>query len=301
MGHIEPLVSVVSITYNHERFISKMIEGVLMQQTSFPIELIVAEDCSTDLTRDIILEYQNRYPELIRVIMSESNIGAVANEKRAILAAKGKYIAFCEGDDYWTDPFKLQKQIDFLEFNSNYSVCFHRCRHFIYETKEWKEDNCGQFFHNGLINEIEVTTEMFFKQWITQPLTMILRKNALDLSFYDNYQYYRDIHQIYHLLKIGKGYLFAFEGGVRIVHKEGMASLKSLLENCETTLSISKELFEKNHSIETKQYYEDILQWCIHEFSGRLKNKLKALALTFNLLQLQKDFRKFGANVKRIF
>ena len=82
-----------------------------MQQVKFPIELIIAEDCSTDGTRAICQRYAEEYPELIRLITSDSNVGAIANERRAMLAARGKYIAFCEGDDYWTDPLKLQKQV----------------------------------------------------------------------------------------------------------------------------------------------------------------------------------------------
>src|SRR5574344_2319007 len=117
-----PLLSIVTITYNHEPFIAKTIEGVLMQQVKFPIELIIAEDCSTDGTRAICQQYAEQYPDLIRLITSESNVGAIANERRAMLAARGKYIAFCEGDDYWTDPLKLQKQVDFLESHPDYSV-----------------------------------------------------------------------------------------------------------------------------------------------------------------------------------
>ena len=110
-----PLLSIVTITYNHEPFIAKTIEGVLMQQVKFPIELIIAEDCSTDGTRAICQRYAAQYPALIRLITSESNVGAIANERRDMRAARGKYIAFCEGADYWTDPLKLHKQVDFLE------------------------------------------------------------------------------------------------------------------------------------------------------------------------------------------
>ena len=117
-----------------------------MQQVNFPIELIIAEDCSTDGTRAICQQYAEQYPDLIRLITSDSNVGAIANERRAMLAARGKYIAFCEGDDYWTDPLKLQKQVDFLESHPDYSVTFHRCKHYNVETHEMIDDNCSYLF-----------------------------------------------------------------------------------------------------------------------------------------------------------
>jgi glycosyltransferase involved in cell wall biosynthesis len=109
---MKPLVSVKTITYNHAPFIRQCVEGVLMQKTAFPFELVIGEDCSTDGTREIVLEYGQKYPDIIRVITSESNVGAVENSRRSILACQGEFMALCEGDDYWIDPLKLQKQYD---------------------------------------------------------------------------------------------------------------------------------------------------------------------------------------------
>lgn len=119
------VVSVCMITYNHEIFIREAIEGILMQKTDFPIELIIGEDCSTDNTRNIVLEYASKYPNIIRPLLPDSNLGMMKNFIVTMQAALGKYIALCEGDDYWTDPYKLQKQVDFLEANEEYSICFH--------------------------------------------------------------------------------------------------------------------------------------------------------------------------------
>ena len=110
-----PLVSVGMITYNHEPYIDQAIEGVLMQETDFPIELVIGEDCSTDRTREIVLEYQEKHPDLIRVITSDKNVGAHKNSWRTENSCRGKYIAFCEGDDYWHHSRKLQMQVDYLE------------------------------------------------------------------------------------------------------------------------------------------------------------------------------------------
>lgn len=118
----KPLVSARTITYNHAPYIRNCIEGVLMQKTNFPIEYIIGEDCSTDGTREIVFEYAKKYSNLIKVVTSDTNVGANANAKRAFDACNGKYIAICEGDDYWTDPLKLQKQVDFLEANPDYGL-----------------------------------------------------------------------------------------------------------------------------------------------------------------------------------
>jgi glycosyltransferase involved in cell wall biosynthesis len=121
-----PLVSVGMISYNHAPYIAQAIEGVLQQETNFPIELVIGEDCSTDCTREIILAFKNKYPNIIRVITSERNVGANNNSNRVIKSCRGKYIAFCEGDDYWIDRLKLQKQVDQLENNPKIVVSAHR-------------------------------------------------------------------------------------------------------------------------------------------------------------------------------
>lgn len=110
-----PLISVKMITYNHELYIAQAIEGVVKQETGYPFELIIGEDCSTDRTMEIVLEYQKKYPDIIRVITSDKNVGAKRNGYRTTKACRGKYIAFCEGDDYWHDSYKLQKQADYME------------------------------------------------------------------------------------------------------------------------------------------------------------------------------------------
>ena len=120
-----PAVSVCMITYNHERFIAQAIEGALMQRTDFAVELVIGEDCSTDGTRAIVRDYGARYPDRIRLLLLERNLGAMPNFIATLSACRGQYIALCEGDDYWTDPCKLQKQMDFLNAHRECSMCFH--------------------------------------------------------------------------------------------------------------------------------------------------------------------------------
>lgn len=124
---INPLVSVCCITYNHEKFIADAINGFLMQKTNFPFEIIIHDDASTDSTREIISNYQLENPGLIKTIFQKENQYSQGKHvfPIAFQAARGKYIALCEGDDYWIDPDKLQKQVDFLESKPDYAICFH--------------------------------------------------------------------------------------------------------------------------------------------------------------------------------
>lgn len=118
----EPLVSVFMMTYNHEAYIAKALDSILMQKVNFTYEIVVGEDCSTDNTRTILINYANKHPEKFNLLLHEQNIGAVNNQNAVFKNCKGKYIAMLEGDDYWIDPYKLQKQVDFLEGNEQYGM-----------------------------------------------------------------------------------------------------------------------------------------------------------------------------------
>ena len=114
--HDKPLkVSVFMMTYNHETFIGQAIESVLAQETPFDWELVVGEDCSTDGTRAVVQEYCARFPDKIRLLPGDRRIGQMPNFARTIKACRGEYIAKLEGDDYWTDPKKMEKQVQFLD------------------------------------------------------------------------------------------------------------------------------------------------------------------------------------------
>jgi glycosyltransferase involved in cell wall biosynthesis len=111
----KPLVSIAMITFNHSLYIAQAIDGVIQQKTTFSFELLIGEDCSNDGTREIVFEYQKKYPNIIQVITSEQNVGMKKNNYRTIKACRGKYIAFCEGDDYWHHTDKLEQQVNYLE------------------------------------------------------------------------------------------------------------------------------------------------------------------------------------------
>lgn len=137
-----PLVSIGCITYNHEKFIRQTLDGFLSQKTDFSFEILIHDDASTDKTADIIRDYEKRYPTIIKPIYQTENQyskGKNITFTYQLPRAKGRYIALCEGDDYWSDTTKLQRQVDFLEKNESYALVFHPVRVF-FEDKE-KEDS----------------------------------------------------------------------------------------------------------------------------------------------------------------
>ena len=293
-----PLVSICCITYNHAQFIRKCLDGFLMQQTNFPIEILIHDDCSTDGTTDIIREYEAKYPELIFPLYEEENQysrgGAGKMDLYNYRRARGKYIAYCEGDDYWTDPLKLQKQVDFMEANPEYSVCWHRSKQFIVETGEYIEDKCAAVL-NGK-KGVDIDLETYFSQWYTQPLTMVFRRDALEESWRKKYELYRDEHELYHLLKKGKGYLFAFEGGVYVRHDGGIYTSLSNSIQGETSLRVAKELYEVNKDQYTRKFYASNLQWQIYENKDSFRKKWK---YSWALFFIEKKVRRLIRNLIR--
>ena len=127
---VTPKVSVVMLAYNIGRYVETAIRGVLSQQTDYPVQLVIAEDCSTDDTRAICLRYKERYPDRITLLLHEQNMGLQRNFMDAHRHCTGEYIAICDGDDYWFDRRKLQRMTDFMDANPRYALCFHRVINF---------------------------------------------------------------------------------------------------------------------------------------------------------------------------
>lgn len=153
-----PLVSICCICYNQEQYIRQTLDSFVMQQTNFLFEVVISDDCSKDGTRAVIAEYKEKYPELIRDVSKDYNQGAIPNWWYVQNQAKGKYTAICEGDDYWTDPLKLQKQVDFLESHPDYSMCCHAAK-VLNETSRNVDTACER------MTTREYFTEDAFPKW----------------------------------------------------------------------------------------------------------------------------------------
>lgn len=274
---MQPLVSICCLTYNHAPFIRKCLDGFLMQETSFPVEILIHDDASTDGTVDIIKEYTEKYPDRIFPLFEEENQYSKPHHKHLDLynyeRARGKYIAYCEGDDYWTDPFKLQKQVDFLEANPEYSVCWHR-RSFVNEEDEIISDDLANEGFLPTVEGINVSLETYLTSHFVQPLTMVFRYSALDFDNIRKFKYFSDTQEIFFLLKQGVGYVLNFNGGCYRIHSGGVFSHLSRLEYSYYALPRVREFYWKTQESVPKKLYVETLETSFQVF--RSTNKWKA-------------------------
>jgi len=232
-----PLVTIRCITYNHEKYIMQAIDGFLSQKTNFPFEVLVHDDASTDDTAVIIRKYEEKFPKIIKPIYQIENQyskhdGTIVNILNSL--TRGKYIAICEGDDYWIDENKLQMQVDFLENNPEYTMCYTKARQYDQsKQKFFKKTIGGSFldFEDLLVNGNRVPT-----------LTTVYRKDLLD-------KYQKEIQPN------NKGWLmgdypmwlyFAHESKVKFIDK--VTAVYRVLENSAShSVDVEKQIkFQKN-------------------------------------------------------
>lgn len=300
---MEPLVSICCFAYNHKKYITKCMEGFLIQQTNFPFEVIIHDDASTDNTADIIREYSAKYQEFFSPIYQTVNQCSIERGRVSKIVynlAKGKYIAFCEGDDYWTDPFKLQRQVDFLEANPQYSLVWHRFKKLNQNTGAYTIDGNEKYFLQQ--NEgVEFDFEKFFKGWEIGMQTLMFRRDAFDLDIIKKYKYFKDTHIITHLLKEGKGYCFDFCGAVYRLHGAGIHTSLSELKASEIGFKTYKELSAKNPGL---YYIRKKHEWYAQDYITKLANnnfKTKALFLSICFFVQNRTFWRLKENVNYIF
>ena len=171
----KPLVSICCLVYNHEPYLRDCFEGFIKQKTSFPIEILIHDDASTDRSADIIREYTAKYPDLFKPIYQTENQyskGVKISFEYQYPRAQGKYIALCEGDDYWVDPNKLQMQVDWLESHPDYTMCFHR-------SKIIKESEAHCSLKCDSIENRDYSATELFQEWIVPTASICIRKEVL--------------------------------------------------------------------------------------------------------------------------
>lgn len=226
-------VIVWCLTYNQKDFIRDALDGFVMQKTSFPFEVVVHDDASTDGTTGIVMEYARRYPEIIKPMIETENqwqkgglkhIIGIMNDKHR----RAQYIAFCEGDDYWTDPQKLQRQVDFLDSHPDYSMCFHSAKK-KYETdvKAWID--CEH------IQDKDYDPTDVFVNWTVPTASILCRKEAMDfyasLKHPERIQNY-DIFIILSCAMVGKIRGLHEQMSVYRIQGEGLTYNKEALIRC---------------------------------------------------------------------
>ena len=245
------MVSVKMITYNHENFIAQAIESILMQETDFLFNLIIADDCSPDNTEEIVKKIISTNPKghLINYFRHEKNIGINLNGIFGLNQCHGKYIAMCEGDDYWTDPLKLQNQVDFLENNKDFSICFtdykvfdESNRKFNYPDLKNKYKNKSVFSRNDIIlsNFIPTVTVMF------KTRKEVFSK--LDPNLYPGDWFLHILNSEY-----GKIKFLPFESTVYRKHDGGVCSASNPIDNNMKylkSIKIFRKVYSKKYSVQ---------------------------------------------------
>lgn len=289
-----PLVSICSITYNHAPFIRQCLDGFLMQKTNFKYEIIIHDDASTDGTAEIIKEYAEKYPDLIIPIFQSEN--QYSKGLRGFYAkfvfpkAKGKYIAMCEGDDYWTDPLKLQKQVDFLENHPDYVMCSHRFNILDQESGKQQSDWYGSLYTNV---QYDIKTVISFEEWYTQPLSIMFCTKFFNVEYYRKFEYTRDLVLVYYLLKHGKGILLNEFMGIYRKHSAGIWTGTSFAVQRTSDIQACVSIYGIEKSFESLQMLYNRLRQCrslgfryIYKNRRLLKNAYSIIYRNFGLLSV---------------
>lgn len=244
-----PLISCCIITYNHASYIEQAIESVLAQQHQYSFEIIIADDCSTDGTTDIIKGYRQKYPGLIALIIQPVNVGASKNFMSLLKAAGGKYIAYLEGDDYWSNNRKLQKQVDFLEQHPGYSICFSN----VLETFSEDLNDPQNVLHGGSGSKATTTINDLLRGNYIQTASVVF-KNKLFNYFPGWYADLMPGDWPLHLLNAQFGNIY-YDSECMCVHRnysEGVWSSEKVLKRIESTLNVCRVIGKELDLVNSK-------------------------------------------------
>lgn len=268
------LVRVNCMTYNQSAYITDTMNGFVMQQTSFPFVCTIVDDASTDGEQEVIRNFVEGNFDLQDSVAYEkdTDYGHVSfvrhktnrecyfaivylNENHYRKKSKlpyltewmdTKYVANCEGDDYWTDPLKLQKQVDFLEEHEDYSLCCHRYKIYNQNDGSWDDDYVKQLFDESPGGFSFSNAENLNRAWITKTMTLVYRNGLVNQDVLARYQYRCDEHLNYHLLRIGLGYCFPFFGAVYRKCDAGVFSTLDAERRLQRWCRIRSEMLEYN-------------------------------------------------------
>lgn len=233
-----PTVSVLITTYNHVDHIAKCLDSVLMQQTDFPFELIIGEDGSDDGTQEICKQYAERYPDIVRLAIRDQTkkvyLYGKATGKYNLLKTlqdgKGEFFALCDGDDYWTDELKLQKQVDFMKQNQNLSFCA-TDRRVLKDGVISRDEVLERAFSKSKGASITITKQNFFSPYLVKSNTILLRRSCLDFELLrERYTEVKDTFIYYMLLHKGNGIVQPWVTADYRVHQGGRWTSLSVFE-----------------------------------------------------------------------
>jgi glycosyltransferase involved in cell wall biosynthesis len=239
------LVSISMITYNQEKHIAQAIESILMQETTFPIELVIGDDASTDTTPEICRSYQRKYPSCIKLNIAQKNQGSVINFLNTIYSCSGNFIAICDGDDFWTDKHKLQEQVLFLASHTDFSFCFTNIN--------WVDEANNELKASTQYYNTDVFNHQSYVGLVTPPtLSTVFRKSALPQHFPEVFKSLPNTDMFLKALLSTKGkvkFINKITGSYRINSKgvySGMNAIKKTQDKIKAYLIMLNYFTDKN-------------------------------------------------------
>jgi glycosyltransferase involved in cell wall biosynthesis len=286
------IISVCVQTYQHVNFIRECLDSILMQETNFPFEILLGDDASTDGTREICIEYAQRYPDKIRLFLHDRKNNIAINGSPTgrfniiynLFSARGKYIALCEGDDYWTDPKKLQKQVDFLEENEGFNICFTRAnllKNKKFELHPVPEKNGLIYTYENLLEHYNfiVTASVLFRNTIDEIPDWFVQLPYADLGLYLLVSKHKKIKCLKDVSTVYR------------IHKNGAWSGKNIKKKLEMQLSFYQIIYSQLTSAQKKivknKHQSSIKKLASHLYSNWLLRKFKEI-------QLRKRYKLLG-------
>jgi glycosyltransferase involved in cell wall biosynthesis len=270
-----PKVGVILLTYNHEKWITQAVESVLMQKTSFDYEVTIVEDCSSDGTREKVIDFQQRFPERISLSLSSKNGEYRENRAAAFLASPSQYIALLDGDDYWTSPYKLQQQADFLDAHPECTLCFHN-------VKVFDEDGAVEPWYLNPSEQQEITglEDLLVDNYIASCSPMF-RNGVLDTfpEWYYAARWADWPRYILHAQRGKIGYLNEVMGARRL-HGGGMWASLNNTQKVEQTIEFYRHIaphLDSGHSLIVQGRISELSTKLTRHYRRRLRRKKKQL------------------------
>jgi RimJ/RimL family protein N-acetyltransferase/glycosyltransferase involved in cell wall biosynthesis len=283
-----PKVSVFMMVYNHEKFIKEALDGVLMQKCNFDYEIVIGEDYSTDESRNIILEYAKQFPGKFKLLLHTSNIGAQKNQLAVLENCTGQYIAMCEGDDYWTDPLKLQKQVDFLEKNEEFVISCSNSNIVNFESSYVK------LFNENKIPEITDVNYILRNKWYIPTASIVFRNNMIE---FPNWFYkVKNGDYMLCLFLTSNGGLVHYENEVRCdyrLHENGVSNIFKKKNTFNYSMLYNNKMFNDY----SKGKYNQLIKINIEYFSLNILGQLPIFSkefwkVLFNLIGYNKTLSR---------
>lgn len=303
---MEPLVSICCRTYNHEKYIADALDSFLMQETSFPFEIIVHDDASTDKTADIIREYEKKYPEIVKPIYQKENKysqGINITREFIVPQIRGKYVATCEGDDFWIDKYKLHKQISFLEEHDKYIMCFHKVkvvdinanslgRYHGMKSKGSKEVGASEAVKGGIFH---VSSAVIRSDFYTKPRPNWIIKSPLGGYDFASALYMAAEGQMFYIDEVMSAYRSGVENSIMTKFRENYSKENEINYNKNRieTLKMADEYYDFKYSEDIEKV--NLISYVIidlltNDFSSSARKNYKQYIHEHSMLGLIKLF-----------